>query len=84
MERVEFNRVKLSVKHSSVVALLLLLLKNYKSINFFFFNTGMKQGFFLQVEEIRRSLNATSKRFRGMEAFFEDSFCLDAVLSRKG
>lgn len=46
MERVEFNRVKLSVKHSSVVALLLLLLKNYKSINFFFFNTGMKQGFF--------------------------------------
>lgn len=77
----EFNGVKLSVKHSSVV---LLLLKNYKSINFFFFNTGMKQGFFLQVEEIRRSLNATSKRFRGMEAFFEDSFCLDAVLSRKG
>lgn len=42
MERVEFNGVKLSVKHSSVV---LLLLKNYKSINFFFFN-GMKQGFF--------------------------------------
>lgn len=49
MERVEFNGVKLSVKHSSVVALfllLLLLLKNYKSINFFFFNTEMKQGFF--------------------------------------
>lgn len=47
MERVEFNGVKLSVKHSSVVTLLLLLLlKNYKSINFFFFNTGMKQGFF--------------------------------------
>lgn len=48
MERVEFNGVKLSVKHSSVVALfllLLLLLKN-KSINFFFFNTEMKQGFF--------------------------------------
>lgn len=44
MERVEFNGVKLSVKHLSVVALLLLL-KNYKSINFFFFN-GMKQGFF--------------------------------------
>lgn len=43
MERVEFNGVKLIVKHSSVV---LLLLKNYKSINFFFFNTGMKQGFF--------------------------------------
>lgn len=43
MERVQFNGVKLSVKHSSVV---LLLLKNYKSINFFFFNTGMKQGFF--------------------------------------
>lgn len=43
MERVEFNGVKLRVKHSSVV---LLLLKNYKSINFFFFNTGMKQGFF--------------------------------------
>lgn len=69
--------VKFSVKDSSVV----LLLENYE--NQFFFSTLKRNSVsLLRVEEIWRSLNATSEHFRGMEAFFEDSFRLDAVLSR--